>query len=86
MKLFAIVGLLLIGFNSHALDCNQLATSLSSKTVGYLPDSFGGHGTTKNLGELNLLVELYHDACGAIPKSQALQLAETIIGKKNIQK
>lgn len=86
MKIFTIVGLLLVGFNSHALDCNQLAASLSSKVAAHKVDYFGGHGTSINLGEINLLVQLYHDACGAIPKSQALQLAEIVISKKTSQK
>ncbi len=79
----AIFCILLIGVNSQALDCAQFATSLSTKSKAHGSDYNGGPGMSANLGEMNVLVQLYHDACGPIPKNQALQLAETLMSRRN---
>jgi hypothetical protein len=81
MKIFTSVIMfgLLVSVNSFATDCTKLADNIKNKAIVDSKDWYSGDSTNINIGRLNLLVQLYRDACGPIPKEAAMELAKKVM-------
>ena len=87
MKFLILTTLILNGIQANAMDCAQIAAAIKARAsvvreYGDRLSNWDFQAVTVRLAEINMLIQTYHDACGPLPKADALYLSDLIINKK----